>query len=176
VRVIACTNAAAVQRREMVCHQDEGEMDTERYTWTLRVSTAPQNNARVFVRQQQFTVGAPVQFDAAYHAISALEYVLGAIGAEVVNGLQLLARKRLVEIDSVEAVVQGELNNPLVALGVVGESGHPGLEKVQVKVYVASLAAAEDIQHLWQEVLARSPLLRTFQPLIQLDLSLQVVI
>jgi hypothetical protein len=160
----------------MGCHHDEGYMDTERYTWTLRVSTAPQNTARVFVRQQQFTVGVPVQFDAAYHAISALEYVLGAIGAEVVNGLQLLARKRLVEIDSVEAVVQGELNNPLVALGVVGESGHPGLEKVQVKVYVASLAATEDIQRLWQEVLARSPLLRTFQPLIQLDLSLQVVI
>jgi hypothetical protein len=157
-------------------HQDKGLMERERYTWSLRVSTTPQSDATVFVRKHQFTVGVPVQFDAAYNAISALEYVLGAIGADLVNGLQTLARKRRVVLDHVEAVVQGELNNPLTALGVVGESGHPGLEKVQVKVYVASLAAAEDIQRLWQEMLERSPLVWTFRSIIQLEWSLQVVI
>ena len=151
-------------------------MDSEPYTWTLRVSATSTHDARVFVRQHQFTVGVPVQFDTTYNAISALEYVLGALGADVVNGLQLLARKRRVELDQVEAVVQGALNNPLTALGVVGESGHPGLEKVQITVYVASLAAEEDIQRLWQEMLARSPLVRTFQPLLQLELRLQMSI
>jgi hypothetical protein len=151
-------------------------MDPERYTWTLRVSTAGKNRATVFVRQHQFPVGAPVQFDAAYDAITALEYVLGAIGADVVNGLQTLARKRRVEVDHVEAVVQGELNNPLTYLGVVGESGHPGLERVSVKVYVASLAAEEDVQRVWQEMLDKSPLVQTFQPAIRFELSLQVVL
>src|SRR6266849_1473041 len=115
-------------------------MHMERYTWTLRVSTACKDRATVFVRQQQFTVGAPVQFDAAYDAITALEYVLVAIGADVVHGLQALARKRRGEVDHVEAVVEGELNHPLTYLGVVGERGHPGLERVSVKVYVASIA------------------------------------
>jgi hypothetical protein len=151
-------------------------MEQERHTWTLRVSTTSPNGATVFVRKHQFAIGVPVQFDAAYDGISALEYVLGAIGGDVVNGLQGLARKRHIEIDHVEAVIQGELNNPLTYLGVVGENGHPGLEQVQVKVYVASFAAPEDIQRLWQEMLQRSPLLRTFQPLIQLELSLQVII
>src|SRR5262245_47655031 len=151
-------------------------MERERYTWLLRVSTTPQSGATVFVRKHQFAVGAPVQFDVEYKAITALEYVLGAIGADIVNGLQSLAGKRRVEIDHVEAVVQGELNNPLTYLGVVGEDGHPGLEKVQVKVYVASVAAAEDIQRLWQEVLHRSPLVHTFQSSLQFDLSLQVVL
>jgi hypothetical protein len=154
----------------------EDRMDSERYTWTLRVSPTPQQNATVFVRQHQFTVGVPVQFDAAYDGISALEYLLGALGADLVNGLQLLARKRRVILDHVEALVQGELNNPLTYLGVVGESGHPGLEKVQIKVYITSCATPEELQGLWQDVLARSPLVRTLQASVQLELSLQVVL
>ena len=151
-------------------------MERERYTWTLRVSTAAKDRATVFVRQHQFAVGAPVQFDAAYDSITALEYVLGAIGADVVHGLWALARKRRGEVDHVEAVVEGELNNPLTYLGVVGESGHPGLEQVSVKVYVASIAAEEEVRRIWQEMLDRSPLVRTFQPAIRFELSLQVVL
>jgi len=148
----------------------------ERYTWTLRVSTAGKDRATVFARTHQYSVGAPVQFDAAYDAITALEYVLGAIGADVVNGFQAVARKRRVEVDHVEAVVEGELNNPLTYLGVVGESGHPGLERVCVRVYVASLATEEEIRRVWQEMLDKSPLVRTLQPAIRFELSLQVVL
>lgn len=151
-------------------------MEKERYPWMLRVSTTPQRGATVFVRKHQFAVGDPLQFDAEYNAITALEYVLGAIGADVVSGLQNLARKRRVALDHVEAVVEGELNNPLTYLGVIGESGHPGLERVSVKVYVASLAAEEEIRRVWQEVLDRSPLVRTFQPAMRFELSLQVTL
>jgi hypothetical protein len=151
-------------------------MEGERYTWTLRVSAAPPRGTTVFVRKQQFAVGVPLQFDAEYDDITALEYVLGAIGADVVNGLQTLARRRRVEIDHIEAVVEGELNNPLTYLGVVGESGHPGLERVQVKVYVASFASEEEVQRVWQEMLDRSPLVRTFQPAIRFEISLQVIL
>jgi hypothetical protein len=150
--------------------------ESARYTWTLRVSTTRQDCASVFVRTHQFDVGAPVHFDVEYNAISALEYVLGAIGADIVNGLQALARKQRLELDHVEAVVQGELNNPLTYLGVIGEDGHPGLEKVSVKVYVASLEAEEELQRVWQEMLARSPLVRTFQAAIHFELHMQVVI
>ena len=147
----------------------------EGYTWSLRVSATGRDRATVFTRQHQFRVGAPVHFDRAYEAVSALEYVLGAIGADLVNGIQTLGRSWRVAIERVEAVVEGELNNPLTYLGVVGETGHPGLETVRVRVYLASLEDETVIQRLWQEVLARSPLVHTFQAAIQLELKLQTV-
>jgi OsmC-like protein len=144
------------------------------YTWTLRVSANEPGQATVFTRQHQFRVGAPVHFDRAYASVSALEYVLGAIGAGLVNGLQILGRKRRVAIEQVEAFVEGELNNPLTYLGVVGETGHPGLEKVRVRVYVASSEAETTIHRLWHEMLATSPLVHTFQAAIRFDLTLRV--
>ena len=117
-------------------------------------SALERGQATVFTRQHQFRIGAPVHFDRAYEAVSALEYVLGAIGADLVNGLQILARKRRVAIEQVEAVVEGELNNPLTYLGVIGETGHPGLEKVRIRVYLASPEEEATIQRLWQEMLS----------------------
>ena len=146
----------------------------EHHTWTLRVSAMPEGQANIFARQHQFRIGAPVHFDRTYGAVSALEYVLGALGADLVNGLQILAHKRRVVIEQLEAVVVGELNNPLTYLGVIGETGHPGLEQVRIRVFVASPEEEATIQRLWQETLERSPLVRTFQAAIQLELSLQV--
>ena len=47
---------------------------------------------------------------------------------------------------------------------------------MRVKVYVASLAAEDEVQRVWQEMLDKSPLVRTFQPAIRFELSLQVVL
>jgi hypothetical protein len=148
----------------------------EGYTWTLRVSASERGQATVFTRQHQFRVGAPVHFDRAYKGVSVLKYVLGAIGADVVNGLQTLGRRRRVAIDQVEAVVEGELNNPLTYLGVVGETRHPGLEKVRVRVYLASPEEEAAIHRLWHEMLATSPLVYTFKAVLQLELKLQVMV
>jgi hypothetical protein len=152
------------------------ELAMERHTWTLRIGAMGDGQAAVFARQHQFRIGAPVNFDRTYEAVSALEYVLGALGADLVNGLQILAHKRRVVIEQLEAVVVGELNNPLTYLGVIGETGHPGLEQVRIKLYLASPEPEVTIQRLWQEMLERSPLVRTFQAAIQLELSLQVIV
>ena len=147
----------------------------EGHTWTLRISATGRGQATVFTRQHQFRVGAPAHFDRAYEAVTALEYVLGAIGSDLVNGLQILGRKRRIPTDRVEAVVEGELDNPLVYLGVVGESGNPGLRKVRVKVYLASPAEEAAIEDLWQEVLRTSPLVHTFQAAVQIELIFQLL-
>jgi OsmC-like protein len=155
---------------------DQEAAAMEGYTWTLRVSASEQGQATVFTRQHQFRVGAPVHFDRSYEGVSALEYVLGAIGADLVNGLQLLGRRRRVAIEQIEARVEGELNNPLTYLGVIGEPGHPGLEKVRIRVYLASSAEETAIRRLWHEMLAISPLIHTFQAAIQFELKLQVMV
>jgi hypothetical protein len=55
-------------------------------------------------------------------------------------------------------------------------SGHPGLEKVRVRVYLASAEEQAAIHRLRHEMLATSPLVHTFQAAIQLELKLQVVV
>ncbi len=126
-----------------------------------------------YVRAHSFEIGEPVNFDSDYGSISALEYMLGAIGADIVNGLRLLARKRRISIDNVEAAVSGELNNPLAYLGVVGEAGTPGMERVTVRVYINSSAEEDDLRLLWKEALEKSPIVRAFSNSLNLELSFQ---
>ncbi len=91
--------------------------------------------------------------------------------------MRLLAAKRRVEMDQVEAVVQAGLNNPLTYLGVVGEKKvDPGLERVQVKVYVSFIEPAESLDGVWNEMIERSPLIRTFRSVLDFELSLSVAI
>src|SRR5262245_41579159 len=104
--------------------------ETGQHTWTLRVASGGGPSAKVYARRHTFEVGAPVSFDRDYGQVSALEHLLGAVGADLVNGFVALARRKRLEVDRVEARVEGRLGNPLVALGVVGERGDPGLERI----------------------------------------------
>ena len=145
-------------------------------SFTARVTSRPDGRADVRVRKRSFEVGAPLSFDNAYEGVTAIEQLLGALGADLVNGLIARARKRRVEIDSAEATVEARLNNPLVYLDVVGESGHTGIEEIAVRVYVSSFAPETDIKSLWAEMLERSPLVNTLKKAVKLDLSFKVAI
>lgn len=146
------------------------------HTWSLRVHSDDPGVATVHVRRHRFDVGVPLQFDEEYAEVTALEYALGAIASDVVVGLRRLARKRRIAMDRVEALVHGEVDNPLTFLPVVGEDGHPGLTKVRLKVFVSSMDAPERVQEAWEETLRTSPLVRTFQASVDLDLIHEVVI
>ncbi|MCC7509079.1 MAG: OsmC family protein [Planctomycetes bacterium] len=141
------------------------------HTWQVRVSGRPGVDADVFVRKQKFKVGAPLQFDAEYQGVTSLEQLLGAFGADLCQGLLQRARKRRLEVDSVEAVVEGRLNNPLVYLNVVGESGHPGLECLTARVYVSTLHTDAELQPAWEETLKLSPLVNTLRHCVKMELS-----
>lgn len=127
---------------------------------TLRVTGGVRDVARVAVRRQQFAVGRPIEFDESSPRIAALEYALGAVGAEVVNGLREFASRRRLHLDAVEAVVSCELEHELVYLDVIGETGHPALRRVHVKLFVAC-ADAVAVRALFSEVLEKLPLTRT---------------
>ncbi|HXH05324.1 MAG TPA: OsmC family protein [Vicinamibacterales bacterium] len=144
-----------------------------RHAWSVRISANEPGVSRAFVRRHRFLVGDPVQFDAAYPHVTALEYALVALGAELAGGLRALARTRRVAIEELEALVTGELNNPLICLGVLGETGHPGLERVRVKLYVRA-PDPEAVRALWDTLLARSPLTCTLRAAVRLELELAV--
>jgi len=151
-------------------------MTDDAFRWNVRVAAAGKDEVRVFSRKHQFTVGAPVHFDEEYPRVSALEYVLGAVGAELVHGLVSLGRRRRLAIDHAEALVQGELDDPLAYLGAVGATGHAGLAKVAARVYVSSIEDEDAVRRLWDEVLERSPLVRALRPAIRFELTFKVSI
>ena len=148
----------------------------DRVRWSARVTNSDGEAAQVFVRRHQLTIGAPVQFDEEYDHLTALECVLGAVGADLANGLAALARERRLVVDRVEALVDGELDDPLACLGVIGASGHPGLSLVAARVYVSTPEEEGAIRGIWEQVLERSPLVRTLRAATRLDLHLDVSI
>ena len=88
----------------------------------VRITGGAPDIARVTARRQQFAVGRPMEFDEAAPRIAALEYALGAAGAEIVNGLRVFAERRRLDIDAIEATVVAYLEHALAYLEVVGES------------------------------------------------------
>jgi hypothetical protein len=140
-------------------------------TISLRVTAPGPGAARVSVGRRQFSIGRPVEFDDASPHVAALEYALGAIGGEVVNGLREFARRRRLAIDAVEALVSGELQDGLAYLEVIGENGRPRISRIAVKVFVASVDH-EATRALFDETMARLPLISTLRGAAELDVVL----
>ena len=140
-------------------------------TFSLRVTAPGPAAARVSVGRRQFSIGRPVEFDAASAHVAALEYALGAVGGEIVNGLREFARRRRLSLDAVEALVTGELQDGLAYLEVRGERGRPRIRRIAVKVFVASGDHAAT-RALFDEMLERLPLVSTLRDALELDIEL----
>ena len=140
-------------------------------TCTVRVTAADPEVARVSTRRHQFAVGRPLEFDETSPRISALEYAVGAIAGEVVNGLRQFAWRHRIDLDRVEAVATGELINGLAYLEVVGETGQPRIARMRLKLYVAT-ADEPGVRRLWSELLERLPLFCTMRSAFPIDLEL----
>jgi hypothetical protein len=148
--------------------------DTE-YTWTSRVSWTGEGWATAYARNHAFTVGGQASFREADAHPDAVEYLLGALGGDLISGFASNATRRGVEVDAMEASIFGRLNNPLVFLGVVGESGHPGFETISCTLYVSADADEKILKEIWQTTLARSPLVNTLDRCVGLTLNLHAV-
>ncbi len=144
--------------------------------WDIRANATQRDVVTVHARRHTFRVGAPIHFDVEYDEVSALEYALGALAADVLGSFRSLAHRKRLDVDHVEALVHGELGNPLMYLGVVGESGDPGISQLTVKCYVSSLDDEALVHAVWDEALLRSPLARTFMAAGTLEINMQVVI
>lgn len=151
------------------------KQDRPDYVWRTRVSPEGPRRASVYARKHSFLVGAPLDFDQEGDTVSALEYLLGALGADVLNGFRAEAERRRLPLDQVEVKVEGRLDNPLTYLNVVGETGHPGLSHASVMVYASSPAPEQSLREAWAESLDRSPLVCTLRPSVALALDLRIV-
>jgi hypothetical protein len=144
-------------------------MDT--VAFSLRVTAPDRHVARVSVGRRQFAIGRPLEFDEASPHVAAIEYALGAVGGEVVNGLRAFADRRRLSIDAVEAVVTGALENGLTYLEVIGEQGQPRIARIHIKVFV-SAGDAEATRALFDYLLDRLPLVCTLRAALPLTIEL----
>lgn len=141
----------------------------EPYRWSVRASSGPGDRTIAYVRKSRIEIGAPLSFDAAYPAATALECLLAALAGDMIGGFRDLCGKRRIRTERIEAVVSATLDNPLVHLGVVGETGAPGIEMIAVRVFVDSPADESAVREAWGEALRRSPIANTLGPLLRLE-------
>lgn len=145
------------------------------YTWTVRVQCAGGQEAKVYARNHTFAVGQQASFKESDLHPSAVEYLLGALGGDLINGFHTQAARHRVTIDALEMRLSGRLNNVLAHLGVIGEVGHPGFESIAGALYVSADADASTLQVVWRRTLERSPLVNTLGRCVALSLELQVM-
>lgn len=150
-------------------------MDGPDHAWTSRVSWVDGGWAAAYTRNHAFFIGGQASFRETDPHPDAVEYLLGALGGDLISGFASHARRRGVEVDAMEASISGRLDNPLVYLGVVGESGHPGFEEISCTLYVSADADEEDLNEIWLTTLARSPLVNTLGRSVDLTLTLQAM-
>jgi hypothetical protein len=144
--------------------------------WTVRITAASgSSTSRAHVRKFSFDGGAPLSFDAEHPAVTALEYLLAALGIDLASGIRHAARRRRVEVDDVEVVIHGSLGDPLRFLRAVGADGDPALASIDAKVYIGSLEEQGVVSELWDEVLAVAPVVNTLRRAARLELVYQQV-
>jgi len=131
------------------------------YVWRARVRGRGGMGAEVFVRNHSFVAGQPASFDTADQAISAVEYLLGSLGACLAVGLQWRASQRGITVNNLEVALQARAQDILVYLGLE-DTGNPGLADVRAVVYVDADADSEALEELLAETVRRSPVTQTF--------------
>lgn len=150
--------------------------ETGGHVWTVRVRNAGGREAKVYARNHAFAVGRQVSFDEKDPHPTAVEYLLGALGGDLVSGFRDQAARHRVTVDEMELSLSGRLNNPLAHLGVVGEAGHPGFEAITGTLYLSADADAAILQDVWRTTLERSPLVNTLKRCVTLSLDFQVTL
>src|SRR5262245_32512427 len=131
------------------------------HVWAVRARRASPAEARAYARNHAFTLGAQASLRDADDHPSAIEYLLGALGGDLLRGFEVEAARRQVAVNAGEVDLQGRLDNVLVHLGVIGETGSPALASVTGTFYVSADATATALDEIWRATLERSPLYQT---------------
>jgi len=142
------------------------------HAWTVRVRADGPDDATAHARRHVLRLGAAAGFDAEAPLPSAVESLLAALGADLLSTFAATARRARLPHDALEAVLRCTLDNPLVHLGVIGETGSPRIAAIDGTLYVSSDAGTDDIERIWTLTRARSPLYTTLERSVALAVRL----
>lgn len=147
--------------RKQGARDEQLPADLERaraFRWSVRVRATEGLRARVYVRNHAFTVGQPASFDTEDEAPSAVEMLLAALASCLAVGFRWRASRAGIELGELEVALGARAENILVFLGIPGETGRPGLERIEGRLFVDCDADDGRLEELWRETLAASPL------------------
>jgi len=141
---------------------------------SARATSPSPKGLTFYARSLEGRVGVPLSFDVQEPSLTGVECLLGAVASDVLLGFRRLARLRRVPLDELEATLKAEVVNTLSYLGVVGESGPPHIESLDVKVYAGSSAPEERVRGVWDEALVLAPILNTLRAGTRVTIDLTV--
>ncbi len=150
------------------------EQQARDYRWQCRVRWSEGLQCKVYCRNHSWDVGQPASFDVQDIAPSAVEYVLGALGACLAMGFQVHASRRGIQIEALEITLSGQIDNIFVFLGVE-QQGHSGFRNITGTLYVQADADEDVLEAIWQHTLAVSPVTMTLARPVALDITLRQV-
>ncbi|MBI3988306.1 MAG: OsmC family protein, partial [candidate division NC10 bacterium] len=104
---------------------------------------------KVYTRDHVYIVDEPHRLASTDEAPTAVEYVVGALGACLATGFILNATMHGIEIYNMEVALEGEMENILMFFGL-SEEGHPGFKEISAKLYVTADADREVLEELWE--------------------------
>lgn len=154
---------------------DAADQQARDYHWQCRVRWSGGLQCKVYCRNHAWDVGQPASFDVQDAAPSAVEYVLGALGACLAMGFQMHASRRGIQVEALEIALSGQLDNIFVFLGVE-PGGHSGFRAITGTLYVRADAEEETLQQIWRQTLAASPVTNTLARPMTLDIAMQQVL
>ncbi|MCI0182194.1 MAG: OsmC family protein [Acidibacillus sp.] len=173
VEVYETYRAFFIQKKASESHL-QAELEAARgYTWSVRIRGAEGLHAKVYARNHSFLAGQSADFGATVDAPSGLDFVVSALGSDLVVGLKAVASRSKVVLDEVECTVRATLNNVLYAL-LLEDDGSPAIDQITVVLYVATATDELQIKQLFEKVLERSPLYQTLRKATKIDVRIEV--
>lgn len=133
--------------------------------WTTRVRVRHDGGCHARGGGPAFPIGEPLGLGADRSAPAAIELALGALGGELLTLFAGLCAREGLALDSLELSLSARIEHPLVALGVVGESGLPAIAAVTGACHAVTLdlAGLELMPTHWERAVARSVLLNSLR-------------
>jgi uncharacterized OsmC-like protein/TusA-related sulfurtransferase len=144
------------------------------YQWSVRAQSEKTLTVKIHSRNHTFLAGQPADFSPKVNAPSAIDYLLASLATCLTVGFKAQASRRNIEIDNLELILKGGLENVLYHLELENE-GSPKMEKVKGTFYVLSPESEEILEGIWRNTIERSPIYQTLKSAIDVDIKLSIV-
>jgi uncharacterized OsmC-like protein len=171
---VSAGEAGEAERRSL----EEDKRRARQYEWRLRVRAGQGQSgqvgqsgraASVYCRNFSWALGQPASFEERDANPSAVEALLGALGAALATGYATECARDALEIDDIELTVKGRLTNVLASLGM--EEGDPSFAAIEARCFASTLDDEHKARAAWERAVSRCPVAATLAKAVDLKTS-----
>jgi len=141
----------------------------------VRVHSALDGVAHVQAGEGTIAVEGRTRYRANDARPCTLDCLLGALGADLALAFTDQARRAGVAVRGIEMSLAARADNPLVALGVVGEQGPAALSELGGSAFCSSDADAATLAALWDRACAASTVFATLTRAARVTIVFHVI-